>query len=309
MYLYQKLKLLPDGMKNIDTKTPHILILGAKGMLGRTVFNYFKKRFPSNTWGTDKSIEDDKNLLSFEAKKHKTDFKNLISQIGKTDYVINCIGILNRNKSLEELISVNSFFPHVLERYAEKYKFKLIHVSSDAVFPKLAGPVTEKSNPSPEDAYGISKMLGETTLQNAITIRTSIMGFDPYSHHGLLEWARQHPNKNINGYVNQTWSGCTTLQFATLCKWLITNNQFSEIRKFSKVIHFPPLRSSKYDILKNYLSLLDKKYFLKKVKGVKITRYLKSEYFDLKMLKMYNINIYDALVDLISFENDNAYKK
>lgn len=296
-------------MKNLYLKTPRILILGIKGMLGRTVFSYFKKKYPQTTWGTyKKNGRNDLKMLLFDVNNHLKDFENIIKKIKKINYVINCIGIVGKDRDLEELFTVNSLFPHILEKYAKRYKFNLVHVSSDAVFPKLIGQVTENNNPSPEDAYGVSKMLGETTILRAITIRTSILGFDTYSHHGLLE-SISRSRKDIKGYVNQAWSGCTSLQFANLCEWIIANNNFSKIRKQSKVIHFAPLKSSKYEIVRNYISLLPTKYPLKKINSVKITRYLSSEYFDLNMLKMYNVNVQDALTELINFENEITGKK
>lgn len=290
-------------------KNPRILILGVRGMLGRTVYNYFRDHFPKNTWGTEKDVKNNNYLYRLNANNHEKDFKNLFNKIEKINYVINCIGILDQKKPPDELAFINSLFPHVLERYAEKYKFNLIHVSSDAVFPKLSGNVNEKSKPLPEDLYGMSKLLGETSSQKAITIRSSFLGFNPEKRTGLLELINQQLDKKNKGYTNQAWSGCTTLQFATLCEWIIVHHQFAKIRKFSKIIHFAPLKSTKYNVLKNYLSLLNNNYFLRKAKATKITRYLSSNYFDIKMLKMYNTNIQDALVKLISFENDIAYKK
>lgn len=289
-------------------KNPRILILGAKGMLGRTLFKYFKSLLPNTTWGTHKNGES-KNVFSFDANNHKKDFKNLINKINKINYVINCIGITDNKKSLKDLVFVNSIFPHILGEYAKKYKFKLIHVSSDAVFSKLSGKVNEKNKPSPEDVYGMSKLLGESSSKRVLTIRSSFLGFNPAKRLGLLERINQQSDKKIEGYVNQAWSGCTTIQFAALCKWIISNNKFSKIRKTYKAIHFPPLKSSKYDILKNYVSLLDNHYYINKTKSTKISRHLTSVYFDIKMLKMYNTNMQDAIMELISFENDIAYKK
>lgn len=296
-------------MKNTNPETPRILIIGAKGMLGRTVFNYLIMKYPNTIWGTYK-INPKKNerIMPFDANNYTSDFRKIIKKIKKINYVINCIGIVNGNEPPEELIYINSLFPHILEKYSQKYKFNLIHVSSDAVFPKLSGLVTEKSKASPEDIYGMSKMLGETTWIRAITIRTSILGFDPNNHRGLLEDVKR-AKKNIKGYANQTWSGCTVLQFAKLCEWIIQNDKFQEMRKFSNIIHFSPLIKNKYNIIKSYLSLIPKKYLLKKANSTKITRYLGSEYFDLDMLKMYNANMQNALAELINFEDENAGKK
>ena len=48
--------------------------------------------------------------------------------------------------------------------------------------------ITLKNSPNALDIYGISKKFGEVTMNNSITIRTSIIGHELNTKFGLLEW-------------------------------------------------------------------------------------------------------------------------
>lgn len=294
----------------IKIYNPSILVLGAEGMLGRGVYMYLKNLYPNSTWGTHREVRKPYSaLLKFDVYNSEDDLSLILKKMRKIDYIINCIGILKKYDSVENLIYVNAFFPHKLASLAEKYHFKLIHVSSDAVFPENAGAVTENTISSPTDLYGTSKLLGEPFSQNALTFRTSIIGFDPLKHKGLLEWASMSTNHLLKGYTNQRWTGCTVVQYAQLCHRIISQNRFANFRKRSAVFHFAPLGPiSKYDILNAYLAVAKpkEKDILKTAKGKKITRYLTSEYFDPNDLRKYTGDILKALKELIKFEKEIA---
>ena len=157
----------------------------------------------------------------------------------------------------------NSEFPQKLAELSKKYVFKLIQVSSDAVFSSIYGEATEQNKTNPENEYGKSKLKGEPKSMSVLSIRTSLLGFDPLKRKGLLEWASNSIN-NIHGYTNHTWSGCTTLQFAKLCEFLIKNDNFDTYRKNSPILHFAPLGpTTKYEILSDFLKLSNKNFLRK----------------------------------------------
>src|SRR5271155_5352622 len=135
----------------------NVLVLGAEGMVGREVFNYFSFLPEINVWGTirDKKAITDK-LVYLNAQSYQKDLKSIFQKTKRIDYFINCIGLLNDSYPLTDLVYVNALFPHLLEETATKYKSKLIHISTDAVFSPRCGKVTENSFPSPMDTYGMS---------------------------------------------------------------------------------------------------------------------------------------------------------
>lgn len=277
-------------------KTPTILILGIHGMLGHTLFQYFLNLYPKTTWGTTRK--------TFSVATYEKDFKKIAKKISKIDFVINAIAITQKDEDIEDIIQINSLFPHQLEALSTKYGFKLIHVSTDAVFSKDCGRVHETSTVSPTTLYGASKLLGETNSKNAITIRTSLLGLSPYKKEGLLE--RVKKQKAVKASIHQRWSGCTTLQMAKLCEYLCHPKVFNIIRKTSPLFHFAPLDpTNRYRLLKTYLSLISSKVKLTKSQDVKCNRSLKTNYSQLLRMETYTSNLKTALQDLLKFEKED----
>ena len=76
----------------------------------------------------------------------------------------------------ERAYSVNATFPHRLAAVAASQGQRVVHISTDAVFPPYCGPVSEDCAVAPQDAYGRSKADGELTAEHCLTIRCSIVG-------------------------------------------------------------------------------------------------------------------------------------
>jgi dTDP-4-dehydrorhamnose reductase len=277
----------------------NIVVLGSDGMVGHIVFLYLHTLYPTNVFGTTRHKRKlTKNIFYLTSDTYKKDFAIIFNKIEKIDYVINCIGLLDNNSAKEELISVNSLFPHFLE----KLSFKLIHLSTDAVFPSLAGKINESSPVGPEDFYSSSKLLGETTALTSLTIRSSFIGLDSLNHKGLLETVKQSKN-TFPGFTNQIWTGCTTLQLAQFCHYLVTNNNFDRIRKKTNIIHFAPLGPvSKYTLIKTFSRVAKLKILIKKATSKKRKRILITNYFDLLKMNKYTSTIRESIEDLLLFE-------
>ncbi len=274
-------------------------------MLGHTVYRYLSRKFENRVFAAERTNGNDPKIFILQAENIEENFNPIIQNTTDIEYVINCIGALRKNEN--DMFYINGEFPQKLSLLCEKHKIKLIHVSTDAVFSPLSGSVTEKDTPNPEDNYGKSKLMGEPKENNCITIRTSFIGFDAKKHKGLLEWVLSKKNQTINGYVNQNWSGCTTLQFARLCEDIIVNKKFLALRELSAVFHFVPLGpTTKYEIINEFLEILNLKINLLKKKGVLINRKLASVYLDSMYTKKYYNNIKNALEELIVFESEKT---
>lgn len=289
---------------------PYVLVLGVSGMAGRAIYKYLYKLSPSRVFGTSRTNLNNKKVFHFDVKKKTLDnirFENLINNNYK--YFINCIGALRENNDNDDMDLVNSIFPKKLEEYCKKNKIKLIHISTDAVFSNEMGIVNEKLKPNPSDYYGRSKLKGEVT--HGINIRTSILGFDPIGNKGLLERVFKNENKKIIGFVNQRWSGSTTLQLAQFIKWLISNNNFDSLSKKTNIIHFAPIKkATKYEIIKTISRLLFRNKVIKG-KGANQTRSLKTLYVEEIKLKRYTRDLKKAFKELIEFDKEyvKTYKK
>lgn len=289
-------------MKRSPSQSPRILVLGARGMLGHMVYRTLHERFPRTTWGTARG---GRGWLPFEAVRPERSYAEIRKRLRRIDYVVNCIAILPPPRGevavarIPEYLQVNAVLPHVLADFAERDGFRLIHISTDAVFLPDAGVVDERRAPSPVGVYGITKLLGEPRSRHALTFRTSVIGLDSRRHRGLLEWVLAHQAEELRGYVNQVWSGCTTPQFADVCRRIIENNLFDDLRSVSGVRHLAPLGpTTKYDLLRATLSLIRMRFRLRKVAGEPVTRRLRSRFDPIVPPRRLD----DALRDLFAAE-------
>lgn len=250
-----------------QTSKKTVAIIGPTGMLGSGVYSILKDKYNlvlvykdqdklgllDNKYG---GVNDNK-LVQFDFydlyKEYLNGFYNshnspllqsLVAQIGNIDAIINCVGIIKpiANKDPGFTMFLNAAVPHLL---AGIYGSRLIHITTDCVYSGLEGaPYDEKSPKSPQDLYGISKMMGEPA--ECLTLRTSIVGEELSGFMSLLEWTRKQNGKTISGYTNHLWNGVTTKEFGNICSQIIDNrNNFPEkgiYHIFSNVV-------SKYDML------------------------------------------------------------
>jgi len=62
-----------------------------------------------------------------------------------------------------------------------------------------------------EDFYGRTKFLGEIDGPGCLTLRTSLIGRELCSSHGLVEWFLANRGGKVHGYSRAIFSGFTTL--------------------------------------------------------------------------------------------------
>lgn len=232
-----------------------VLVLGGDGMLGRML----RLRFSGVPGLVLKwtSRREESGAIPFRAESPQS-LVDIAGQHGGFHYVINCIAVLRAGATSSgpetetRMHEINALFPHELARIAAEIESKLIHISTDAVFAPESGVCFEADEAAPADFYGRTKLLGEPSAPNAITIRCSIIGPNPVNKTGLLEWVvGQPPKAMINGYSDQLWCGVTTLQFAELCLQIFQEGLFERLRGESRVHHFCPNEAvTKYQLLK-----------------------------------------------------------
>ena len=111
------------------------------------------------------------------------------------DVAINCISLRDVNSATpDELRRVFSDFPKILSDLSLKYGFRLVQISSDAVFSGIKGNYNEHDIPDPIDNYGIAKLEGESINENSLIIRTSMIGHSISGEAGLLDWYIKQKN-------------------------------------------------------------------------------------------------------------------
>lgn len=206
-----------------------LFIFGANGMLGSYLTAYLKNHFEViSITRNEVDLNDD---FSFIFKKYKFD---------SDDVIINAAGIIKqRNYSPQELIRVNSLFPHFLA----SLHCNVIHITTDCVFSGKQGSYNEDSLHDCIDDYGKSKSLGENC--NLTIIRTSIIGEEIRNKKSLVEWVKSNRDSLVNGYLNHFWNGVTCLELAKHIKDIVENNSYWKgVRHY-----FSPDTVSKYQLV------------------------------------------------------------
>lgn len=229
-----------------------VLVLGASGMLGNSVYKELRESGLKVT-GTKRNpvVLQDSEFIEFEVTQNFRYF--LDENLSNYDYVINCIGLIPHkfssedSQNLSSAIIVNSIFPNILADIAAKFDCRVIQIATDCVFSGLEGNYSEASHPDPKDTYGITKLCGEISAPNVMNIRCSIIGLEEKSAFSLLSWFLSRPrNSQVNGYTNQIWNGVTSTAFAKVVKSIIQKNSFA-----SGTHHLIPRDSkSKYELVK-----------------------------------------------------------
>jgi dTDP-4-dehydrorhamnose reductase len=210
-----------------------VLILGGAGMLGHKLYQTLRTRFDVRTTlrGTYRSYAE---LGIFEREEvveriDAVNFDSIVDAFAKTkpDAVVNCIGVVKQLAEAKDPIAsltLNSLFPHRLQRLCAASGSRLIHISTDCVFSGRRGGYTETDISDAEDLYGRSKFLGEVTESPALTLRTSIIGRELGSQTGLVEWFLSNRGGRVRGFEKAVFSGVTTRALSELIATILSDH-------------------------------------------------------------------------------------
>jgi dTDP-4-dehydrorhamnose reductase len=174
------------------------------------------------------------------------------------EVIINCIGIVKQLPASQDplqSISINALFPHQLAKICLQKNIRMIHLSTDCVFSGRKGYYSEKDLSDAEDLYGKTKYLGEVDCMGCLTIRTSIIGRELDTTHGLIEWFLSQEGKTVSGYKKAIFSGLTTIALSEIIAEIIINH---------------PHLSGVYQIASDPISKYDLLNLVKKIYGLKI---------------------------------------
>lgn len=228
------------------------LVLGATGMLGNACLRALGEG-GDEVWGTVRS-EDAARLLP-EAFRDRlvrhVDAANLDAVTRalvtvKPDVVVNCIGMVKQladSKDPLVALPLNSMFPHRLHRLCSLAGARLIHISTDCVFSGRTGMYRESDRPDADDLYGVSKWLGEVSGDDAVTLRTSIIGHELTSSRSLVDWFLSRETR-AEGYTRAIYSGLPTVELARIIRDVVVPD-----RSLSGLYHVSSEPISKFDLL------------------------------------------------------------
>jgi dTDP-4-dehydrorhamnose reductase len=239
-----------------------ILVLGATGMLGHKLMQRFSGRF--EVTGTVRAaasayarhpVLGGLTLVGDISAEDGAGVERLLGRF-QPDVVVNCIGVvkqLPQGKDPLPSIAVNALFPHRLAGWCRTAGSRLIHISTDCVFSGRQGRYREDDPADAADLYGRTKLLGEVEDEHCVTIRTSLIGRELETFHGLIEWFLRHERQTVSGYTRAIFSGFTTNAFAEIVERVITDHP-----RLAGVWHVASEPISKFDLL----SLVKKVYGL-----------------------------------------------
>ncbi|MEZ4103679.1 MAG: hypothetical protein R3B60_00105 [Candidatus Paceibacterota bacterium] len=211
-----------------------ILVLGQRGMLGRTVIRFL----------TEKTNHE---VLTINSHWGKPAFNDEIKSL-RAEFIINGIGKIPQKKpALFDYNFVNVELP----RFLETLNIPTLHPSTDCEF-KGDIPIGESYDKNSvrdaDDDYGKSKAIIsaeiEDSYKNTKIIRTSIIGHEENTSLALLDWFLAQ-TESVKGYSNHYWNGITTLEWIKQALPIIENWQdYPTLNQIAVTEHY-----SKFDIL------------------------------------------------------------
>lgn len=231
-----------------------ILVLGASGMLGNAMIRVMSERADWQVYGTVRSESSKRffsaniaeRLLSGVDVEQNDSLMQAFNKV-RPDVVINCIGLIKQLADAEDplqAIPINSLLPHRLARLCELIGARLVHMSTDCVFAGDKGNYRESDPSDAPDLYGKSKFLGEVAYPHSVTVRTSIIGRELQSAHGLVEWFLSQQGV-CKGFRRVIFSGLPTVVLAQIIRDIVIPRP-----GLSGVYHVAARGISKYDLLK-----------------------------------------------------------
>ncbi len=219
-----------------------VLVIGATGMLGYSIFSNLSELSNLDVYGTIRSINGvehffpstDKLIPNVDVKDFATLEKAVLDT--KPDVVINCIGLIKQHdvaKQHVEAIEINALLPHKIAQLCDSIQARLVHFSTDCVFDGKTGNYLESDLPTATDLYGKSKCLGEVDYGKHVTLRTSIIGHELKSSVSLIDWFLSQEG-SVKGFSKAVFSGLPTVYVAkVLADYVLPNPSLSGLYQLS----------------------------------------------------------------------------
>lgn len=194
-------------------------------MLGHVLWRECEGRFDTHATvrsddlhGVAARVLDARRTVTGVRVENQASIDRALDQTG-AEVAVNCIGLVKQRTDAgpAEMIRTNALFPHQLAAACGARDVRLIHLSTDCVFSGRRGGYCEADTPDAEDLYGRSKLLGEPGGAGTLTLRTSMIGRELDSAHGLLEWFLSQRGE-ARGFTRARFTGPTVPVVArTIC--------------------------------------------------------------------------------------------
>lgn len=261
----------------------NVLILGATGMLGYSLFSNLSEYPNLNVKGTVRTLNGVEKFFDMYNDRiiKNVDIDDLSSirkaiDEFKPNIVINCIGVIKQkdtSKNHLKSVQINALLPHQLASLCDQSNAKLIHFSTDCVFDGSTGFYSEGDIPNANDLYGRSKCLGEVDYGKHLTIRTSIIGHELSSSRSLIDWFMTQTGE-VKGFSKAVFSGLPTVYLAKVLGEIIIPKE-----DLSGLYHISVEPINKYALLSLVSDIYNKKITIQDNSDLNINRSLNSTRF------------------------------
>ncbi|MDI6746168.1 MAG: SDR family oxidoreductase [Rhodocyclaceae bacterium] len=230
-----------------------ILILGASGMLGNAMLRVMAATGEHDVWGTARSGTVKRHfpgqlgerILAGVDVENPDVLARVFAEV-RPELVVNCIGLVKQLAEADDplmALPINAMLPHRLARLCDLIGARLVHVSTDCVFNGTKGGYREADPSDAEDLYGKSKFLGEVAYPHTITLRTSIIGHELASAHGLVGWFLEQEGC-VKGYRRAFFSGLPTVELSRIVRDVVLPRP-----ALSGLFHVAAAPIAKFDLL------------------------------------------------------------
>jgi dTDP-4-dehydrorhamnose reductase len=230
-----------------------VLVVGGAGMLGHKLVEVLSAEH--EVWTSVRGaaegfcalgIGHPDRVLGFMDMTSGDAVVRLLGDVGP-DAVVNAVGAIKQVAEGQDPAAgtmLNTLLPHRLAQACRLGGIRLVHISTDCVFAGSKGGYTEDDPADATDVYGRTKHLGEVTSSGCLTLRTSIIGRELRTSHGLVEWFMSRTGSAVDGFTRAVFSGVTT---STLARWVC--RLLVEHPQLSGLYHAGAAPISKYDLL------------------------------------------------------------
>lgn len=260
-----------------------VLVLGASGMLGNAMLRTLAEGADLDVYGSARSVSARRFFAPELGGRIFTgvDVENQDSLSGvlaglRPQVVVNCIGLVKQLAEANDPLAalpINAMLPHRLARLCALGGARLVHVSTDCVFKGTKGNYRESDPSDAEDLYGKSKFLGEVAYPPAVTLRTSIIGHELASAHGLIDWFLAQEGR-VKGYRRAIFSGLPTVELARVVRDVVLPRP-----EISGIYHVASKPIAKLDLLRLVAEVYGKSVEIVPDDAVVIDRSLNADCF------------------------------
>ena len=230
-----------------------VLVLGASGLLGHTIFRVLSE---TTEWSVVGAVRNPRMRAVFPPALAERivvcgdleDPAQLSATVttASPEVVVNCLSVPKsevREDNLRKLLSNLSVLPQRISHTCALVGARLIHFSSDGVFSGERGGYSEDDLPDATDVYGLAKYLGEVSHPHTISIRTSMIGHELQTANGLLEWFLSQDRK-CTCFRRAIFSGLPTVELAGITRDFVIPRS-----DLSGVYHIAARAISKFDLM------------------------------------------------------------